>query len=583
VLACGWALATSTAIPARAAEYGRILGVVTDTQGNPLMGAAVTIMGPLSGGLWSAGATAGRVITDAHGRFAVERLLPGWYSLQVTAAMHLPVLRGRVRVEAGETFLEKFVLGDILAPLRLKVPEGRVSNWGENWKWVLRTSAATRPLLRFREGSKKSSGPKLARASLSSSQRLIGMIPGSRRRQALGGDVGIGSVLAYLRPLSEDSDLLVAGSLGTAGMQISSLATVFRRDILKGDPQEVALVVHQLSFGHDLPLAGQAARTSAGSAQGVVVSYAQTRRLFDSAILTAGMEIDYLNAAQNAFLMRPHAKLEYQLGALGVLTARYGGVRADGDGSLLDRVGAATAFPRVTLRGSRPQLEKLTHAELSFARVLPRGGRLELAAYRDHFQNTAVWGFGQPAALGGLVGNLLANPASNGVTLNGGDYISHGLRVSYTQSIGSFLQTAVLYGLGDALAVNPGYETGDGALRNLRSAVVPRRSQAVGGRVTARLPKCRTQITTSYEWLPNGRVTEVDPYGQTSLELQPFLGVQIRQPLPNLAFLPARIEALADFRNLLAQGHVSVSGSGEEKLLLTPAYRSIRGGFAVHF
>jgi hypothetical protein len=577
------ALPCLTAVRGSAADYGRIAGIVTDTQGDPLMGASVSIVGPLLAGLRPVESAVARVITDAHGRFAVERLLPGWYSLQVTSAMRLPMLRNRVRVEAGQTLLENFVLSDILAPLRLKVPAGKVSSWGEDWKWVLRTSSATRPVLRFQEASKKTAQPKMAKAALPSSQRLIGMIPGSTRRTALAGDPGIGSVLAYLRPLSEDADLLVAGSMGSTGLQASSLATVFRRDLLRGDPQEIALIVHQLSFAEGLPLAPGAGRDGLSHAQALVVSYAQTRRLLDSMVVTAGMEIDYLNAARDAFSMRPHMKLEYQVNPSSVLAARYGAMRVDGEGSLLDRVGVLTAFPRVTLRGYRPQLERLNHAELSFSRTLGKSGRLEAAAFRDYMENTAVWGFGRAGVLGGLAGSFLPNPAANGVTLNGGNYTSSGLRAAYTQNLSNYVQMAVLYALGDALAVAPAYVSGEGLVRDLRAVVRPRQTQIVAGRVTARLPVCRTQITTSYEWLPSGRVTDVDPYGQTSLQLQPFLGVQIRQPLPTLAFLPARIEALADFRNLLAQGYVPISRSGDEALLLTPAYRSFRGGFSVRF
>jgi hypothetical protein len=577
------ALPCLTAVRSSAADYGRIAGVVTDGQGIPLMGASVSIVGPLLTGLEPVESIVARVITDAHGRFAAERLLPGWYSLQVTAAMRLPMLRSRVRVEAGRTLLENFVLSDILAPLRLKVPAGRVSSWGEDWKWVLRTSSATRPILRFREDSKQTAQPKMAKAALPSSQRLIGMIPGSTRRRALAGDPGIGGVLAYLRPLSEHADLLVAGSMGSTGLQASSLATVLRRDLLNGDPQEISLAVHQLSFAEALPLAAGGGRDSLSHAQALAVSYAQTRRLLDPMIMTAGMEIDYLNAARDAFSMRPHVKLEYQLSPSSVLTARYGAMHVDGEDSLLDRVGVLTTFPRVTLRGYRPRLERLNHAELSFARTLGKSGRLEGAAYRDYFENTAVWGFGKAGVLEGLAGNFLPNPAANGVTLNGGAYTSSGLRAAYTQNMNSNLQMAVLYALGDALAVAPGYAPGEGLLGDLRAVVRPRQTQIVAGRVTARLPVCRTQITTSYAWLPSGRVTDVDPYGQTSLQLQPFLGIQIRQPLPNLAFLPARIEALADFRNLLAQGYVPISRSGDETLLLTPSYRSFRGGFSVQF
>ena len=550
------------------------------------MGASVSIVGPLLVGLQPVESAVARVITDAHGRFAVERLLPGWYSLQATSATRLPMLRNRVRVEAGQTLLENLILSDILAPLRVKVPAGKVSSWGEDWKWVLRTSSATRPVLRYQEvskNSKKTAQPKMAKAVLPSSQRLIGMIPGSTRRRALAGDPGIDNVLAYLRPLSDDADLLVAGSMGSTGLQASSLATVLRRDLLNGDPQEISLAVHQLSFAEALPLAAGGGRDSLSHAQALAVSYAQTRRLLDPMIMTAGMEIDYLNAARDAFSMRPHVKLEYQLSPSSVLSARYGAMRVDGEDSLLDRVGVLTTFPRVTLRGYRPRLERLNHAELSFARTLGKSGRLEGAAYRDYFENTAVWGFGKAGVLEGLAGNFLPNPAASGVTLNGGAYTSSGLRAAYTQSMNSNLQMAVLYALGDALAVAPAYAPGEGLLGDLRAVVRPRQTQIVAGRVTARLPVCRTLITTSYAWLPSGRVTDVDPYGQTSLQLQPFLGIQIRQPHRNLAFLPARIEALADFRNLLAQGYVPISRSGDETLLLTPSYRSFRGGFSVQF
>jgi hypothetical protein len=89
-------------------------------------------------------------------------------------------------------------------------------------------------------------------------------------------------------------------------------------------------------------------------------------------------------------------------------------------------------------------------------------------------------------------------------------------------------------------------------------------------------------LTTSYLHLPHHRITSVDPYGQASVGMHPYLNLEVRQPLPNIAFIPARIEALADFRNLLEQGYVPVFGAGEDPLLLSAAYRSFRGGFSVN-
>ena len=115
----GLVLALLSPLGARAADYGRINGSVSDSQGNPLMGATVVIGGPLFNAFQPVGSAMERVITDAHGRFAIERLVPGWYSLKVTSATRLPVMRNGVRVEAGRSVEENFVLSDLLAPLLL--------------------------------------------------------------------------------------------------------------------------------------------------------------------------------------------------------------------------------------------------------------------------------------------------------------------------------------------------------------------------------------------------------------------------------------------------------------------------------
>jgi len=565
------------------ADYGRIIGTVADGQGAPLMGATVSIVGPALVGLQAGGKVVERVITDAHGRFAVERLLPGWYSLQVTSVTRLPILRNGVRVDAGKSSQQSFVLADILAPIQLRVPSGNVSNWGEDWKWVLRTASATRPILRYQTPSKKNKS-KGAKAPALPSQRLIAMNPGSTGGRALPGDPGIGSVLAYIRPLSENTDLLVAGSMGASGLQGSSLATMFRRDVLKGDPQELALVVHQLNLADGIPPGAGDPRDGLNHAQALVASYSQTRHLLGRTTVTAGFEVNYLYAGQSTMTSRPFVKLEYQATPSSQVAVRYGAARVDSEGSLLERIGALTSFPRVTMRGFRPELEALNHTEVSYSHTMGMETRLEAAVYRDDFQNAAVWGFGRPTALEGLAGSYLPNPAADGVTLNAGNYTSSGFRAAVVRKIGNRVELSAIYAVGDALAAEAANEAAQQApMRNLRTSLRRRQTQAIGGRASARIPASNTLITTSYEWLPAGRATVVDPVGQANMQIQPYLGVQIRQPLPNLAFLPARIEALAEFRNLLAQGYVPISSSGEETLLITPAYRSFRGGFSVQF
>lgn len=571
--------------PGRSASFGRIVGTVADPQGAPLMGATVLISGPAWAGLPGDGGVVERVMTDAHGRFAVERLVPGWYSLQVTSVTRLPMLRNGVRVEAGGSIQQNFVLGDILTPIRVQLPSSSVSTWGEDWKWALRTASATRPVLRYQPASRSSSKSKSKgnRIPLPSSQRLVAMNPGAARGRALAGDPGMGSILAYVRPLSENSDLLVAGSMGPNGLQTSSLATMLRRDALKGDPQELALVVHQLNFSDGIPMVPGDSRAVRSRAQALVASYAQTRRILDRLTLTSGFEVDYLNAGGNAMSARPFLKLAYQPSASQVVSVRYGGAHVDAGGSLLDRIGALTAFPRITMRGYQPQMEILDHSEVAYERTLSPDSRLEVAAYRDAFHNAAVWGFGHDTVLAGLAGSFLPNPAVDGVMLNAGDFSSSGVRAAFVRKLEGQTEVSVIYSMGDALVAGAMKEVRTAPMNNLRASLRRRQTQTVGARVSTRLPVSRTYIVSSYQWLPNGRVTGVDPVGQANLQMQPYLGIQIRQPLPNLAFLPARIEALADFQNLLAQGYVQVARSGDDTLIVTPAYRSFRGGFSVQF
>src|SRR5579883_2773112 len=96
------------ALPALASDPpGSISGYVRSSAGVPQMGAVVELLGSSAHNL--------RVFTDDHGFYSVRDLLPGSYSLKVTAPAFLPPLRGPAD--------------------------------DDDWKWTLR-SAANRPVLR---------------------------------------------------------------------------------------------------------------------------------------------------------------------------------------------------------------------------------------------------------------------------------------------------------------------------------------------------------------------------------------------------------------------------------------------------
>jgi len=576
-----------TACQGFGAQYGRVAGTVTDAAGNPVMGATVLLTGPGIGtpqGLLES--SLDRVFTDAQGNFTISRVNPGWYSLQVISPAKLPVFRNGVQVRPGTTTQETFALGDILSGIHWQQPIHDFSAWGHEWKWILRTSASTRPVLRYRKADRDRK--EAAKQTPLPAQRLFAMIPGTRGANGLSGDPGTDSVVAYLHPLDENSDVLVAGSMSRSDVEGSSVVADYRRGFLNRDHEEISLAVHQLN------LDGNRAPTTAADGHGVplsrgmVLRYVQTRQLSDALTLTAGFEMKYLNSVSDTSTTQPEINLAYQIDPSTVLSLSYGEAGLGEPDTLLQRVGDLNAFPRITLHNFRPRMEVARHAELRLERNLGAGSRIEFAAYHDAFQDVAVWGVGGIQGLknSSPAGNLLVSPAANRAALNAGHYASSGGEVAYRQQLGQHGEVGVMYAFGSALAAGP--SAGAGAdipvdAANLPDFLRAEFTQSISGRFSTFVPGLKTQIVSTYSWLPAGRITVVDPYGQNRMEFEPFWGLQVRQPLPKIDMLPLRIVAIADFRNLLGQGSVGLRQADGRSVLLTPAYRTIRGGFAVQF
>ncbi len=575
-------LLTSLLGPVRslAAGFGRLAGVVSDDRGNPLMGASVLVMGPLLISTASTGDAVERVITDAKGKFAIGNLVPGWYALQIISPTRLPAHRNGIKVEAGQTSSLKFVLGDAFAPLRFQIPASGGGSLGDDWKWVLRTSAATRPILRYRQQAAASTSQTGEHAQ-PVKRHLVGVAPRSSSSDPTAADSGMESVVAYLRALSPGSDLLAIGSAAADGTLATSVGAVYRKAFDTGDSEEFSLVVHQLGYALGATTPGVGGQLSDSSARGLAASSTHTFLLNPRLTLTVGADIDYLNATRDVLIAQPRIKLAYRLDGSTDLAFVVGRESSDGLETPLDRINSVNSFPLVTLRAYRPEIEQLNHSEVSYDRRVQGSGRLEIAAFHDGIDNAAVWASGHPASAGWLAGNYLINPAVNGVFVNVGDYRSNGYHVAYEQRLGSHVDALVAYIDGDALSAQSTINRSPGG--DLQGALKLVRCPALAGKVSARIPVTKTKVTSSYEWVGRRVVTMADPRGQADLQVSPYLDFQVRQPIPPLAFLPVHIEAIADFRDCLSQGHSPVTQSGESTLLLGSTYKSIRGGFSVEF
>ncbi|MEJ2007332.1 MAG: carboxypeptidase-like regulatory domain-containing protein [Acidobacteriota bacterium] len=569
------------------AEYGRVSGKVTDTEGHPLMGATVLLTGPgvdASQGLLEGSIS--RVFTDAEGRFTIGSVTPGWYTLQVISPARLPVFRNGVQVQPGKTTQETFALDDIFSGLHWQHTARDFRVWGRQWKWILRTSASTRPILRYQSAS--GSREHAAKRRPLPARRLVALVPGTGDSDGLSRDPGTATVFAYLHPLDMNSDVLVAGSVSQGDFGGQSVIADYRRGLLKKNDEEITLAVHQLNLdGNGFPVSSSTEHGSAVS-RGMVLRYTQVRQLSDALTLTAGFEMRYLDSVHETGTAQPEVSLAYRLNPSTVLNLSYGAASPEQPGTLLHRVGELNAFPNVTLRNFRPRLTEAKHAEIRLDRSLGAKSSIEIAAYHDGFQDVAVWGMGSSQELAdwASTGNALVSSAGNRAMLNAGNYGSSGGHVTYARALGRHTEVGIMYAVGSALAARPSAGAGGGVVsdaQDLSDLLRGEFTQSVSGRFSTVLPRLRTRVVTTYSWLPAGRITIVDPYGQTRMDFQPFWGLQVRQPLPKIDMLPIQVVAIADFRNLLGQGSVGLPELNGRSVTLTPAYRTIRGGFAVQF
>ena len=107
-----WAFLFGLSLPTWAGERpGAISGYVRSASGDPQMGAVVQILGSANHSL--------TVFTDAAGHYTAIGLLPGLYTLKVTAPSFLPTLREKVGLRPGASLNVNITLSTLLNVMQL--------------------------------------------------------------------------------------------------------------------------------------------------------------------------------------------------------------------------------------------------------------------------------------------------------------------------------------------------------------------------------------------------------------------------------------------------------------------------------
>jgi len=542
-------------IPACAGERsGAISGYVRDASGTPQMGALVEIDG--------AAARTLTVFTDGAGFYSATDLLPGLYSIKVSAPSFLPSLREKVGLQPGSSLHLNITLNTLLNAIRVGPLRGTADD--DDWKWTLR-SVANRPVLRVFDdppaGAEQQDHDLKASLSFLAGSSATGYGSGSDvstgfsversifsvDRVGLSGNVGFGDSLPAVVLNAMYSHRLPDGSG-------PSMAVTVRR-FAPSDPSLHSAALQALAFGAGDDFA-----------------------LGDVLELKFGSELETIQFLGRVTAFRPYGSIDLHASPNTVLAYDYAtslpNTRVD-EGFDSAPSDLSQADPRVSLVNFATRLERDRHQELNLSRRIGKNN-IQVAVFSDHVANTALIGTGEVSAAGGF---LLPDAYSGTFSYAGDTLNAHGLRVVIERKLYSDLTATLDYACGDVLDLaKPDVE-----LQDAGQWLTTQSRHALAAKFSGTVPATHTRWIASYRWVNGSALTPVDMFNASPGQSDPFLNLLVRQPIPTLGFLPAHMEALIDLRNLLAQGYVPVMGQDGQTVYLVQAARSIRGGVMITF
>jgi len=563
---------------------GQILGEVRNSTGVVQMGAVVSLYNRYD-------ELVRRGFSNQDGKFVFDSLTPDVYWIRVSLASFVPALRRNISVLAGSENLLKIQLASALSTIEvvpLSSPEGALMS--DSWKWVLRSSHATLPILRLLPQTSSSHS---AMASLFSGTSALVKLSAGDSDPFSGAPQDLGTAFVLATSVNGSSQVHVSGNVGYAasGLPSAGFRTTYRRDNQTGDGPQLALTVRQI-YLPSLMGAGVAGSTPA--LRTASISSFDKLDVADMIHLEYGASLESVSLFGRMNHVNPFARATYDLGENSAVqvAASAGtqpvellsggpeqGLSRDTNGGLNGDLMALGQMTPISRRNNQAAVERNKVIEAGY-RVVQGSRTYRASVYGEEVTNAAFLMSGES----GFVdpGDLLPDLASRGIIFNLGDYRRMGYTASVTQSLGDRVEVSVAAGHTDALQLqNTLPASGDEVRSSVRTTPRP----WVSARADASLPVTGTHLGTSYGWTDPGvlmplHVSLTGTNGTGTSDQQIGWNVHARQPLPSVGGM--HMEFTADLRNLLAQGYVNVQSNGQ-RAVLTNVPRAVRGGVSFIF
>jgi Carboxypeptidase regulatory-like domain len=583
------------ALPAFAASLspvklaGTIAGVVSDSTGTPQMGATVVLFNRQDRPVQ-------RIQTDDRGEFHFAGLFPEFYSVRVSLATFFPAFKHGILVQPGMRSVLSVSLNTLFSTIQLSYPVAIDSGsiMSDEWKWVLRGAASTRPVLRLLGDPPPADvADRTEHASAFSDTR--GMLRVSAGDGSIASNVtneaDMGTAFALATSLYGNNLLQVSGNLGygsQTGVPAAAFRTSYSRSFAGGNP-EVSLTMRQLYLPARLGAAMAGNDAALPMLRTMSAGLDDRKQIADNVTLQYGFTLDSVTFLDRLNYFSPYSRLTWQMPDGGALEFAYtsGNARPDlgAPGSeessdLQHDLSTLGQFPRISLRDAKPRIQRGEEYEAAYSRKA--GSRTyRVSAYYEMVRNASLSLLAPDGTFTG--GDILPDLFTGNSTFNLGDLHNSGYDLSVTQNLGEHVSATLNYGSEGTMTVE-NHELVSNNPDELRAMIRAGRKHAATAQITATAPHSGTRLIASYQWAGDQRwLMSGNLYSTQSNRPMPGLNICVRQPLPRLGGLPWRMEATADLRNMLAQGYVPLTNAAGQRMLLFDTPRSLRGGLSFIF
>jgi len=580
----------SAAVPAILS--GSLAGLVRGPAGVPQMGASVSLFNRYE-------RLINRTITNERGLFGFEALPPDLYSVRISLASFVPAMKQKITVQPGMQSLLYVDLTSVLSSIELVyAAPGQGALMSDDWKWTLKASASTRPVLRFLPDSPSgsSSDKSTGDSAFSDTYGVLKVSagdPGSLVGTSSRADLGTAFALAT--SLFGRNRLQLSGNVGYsggAGLPATGFRTSFSRDGLP----EVAITMQQVYLPGRSGMSLIPGQTEGAPAiRSLSVAMHDSLAISDNLRLDYGTSLDSITFLDHLNYLSEFLRLSYNLGDNGAIQLAYSsgappiqflaGDRGDNrgdvavnDAALASDLAALSVLPQISLLEGRAAIQHSQDFEIGYEKKL-KDTTLDVTGYRESVTNLAM----TVSAPGELFSpsDLLPDISSASSVLDAGSFQRFGYAASATQALGDRIELATSFGRAGALTAasdDLAVATAD----ELRSNLHPTQRFWASARASVTLPVTGTVINASYQWMDYRAIMPSHFYLTQRAYPEPGLNIRVRQPIPSFLGMPGRLEASAELRNMLAQGYISLSDAGQNVLLIQNP-RAVRGGLSFIF